>query len=251
MANKVYAISDLHGHYEIFLAMLKKIHFDSSDRLYILGDCNDRGEKAMEIYHFIRQNPDNIILLKGNHELMMRDFLLKNDRECLCGSLWQSDGGAKTMENMERFLREGCENERDFCDKRKSFQRWLIDYVDSLPACLEINVGGQSVVLVHGGVNPEVPLDKQDEELCTWLRDWFYLAPGIKGKTVVFGHTPLCYVNSDRSFDVWFDPVHEDKIGIDGGVGFFDDGQLNCLCLNDMSVTVIHKKHNGTDCCSR
>ena len=50
MAHKIYALSDLHGHYEILLAMLEKIRFDSSDTLYILGDCNDRGEKAMEIY---------------------------------------------------------------------------------------------------------------------------------------------------------------------------------------------------------
>ena len=45
MAHKIYALSDLHGHYEILLAMLEKIRFDSSDTLYILGDCNDRGER--------------------------------------------------------------------------------------------------------------------------------------------------------------------------------------------------------------
>lgn len=44
MAGKIYALSDLHGHYKILLAMLEKIHFDDSDTLYILGDCNDRGE---------------------------------------------------------------------------------------------------------------------------------------------------------------------------------------------------------------
>ena len=36
MAGKIYALSDLHGHYEILLAMLRKIRFDDSDTLYIL-----------------------------------------------------------------------------------------------------------------------------------------------------------------------------------------------------------------------
>ena len=49
MTGKVYALSDLHGHYDALCAMLKKIHFSDNDTLYILGDCNDRGEKAMEI----------------------------------------------------------------------------------------------------------------------------------------------------------------------------------------------------------
>ena len=42
-------------------------------------------------------------------------------------------------------------------------------------------------------------------------------------------------------FDVWYDPVFKDKIGIDGGLGPFDKGQLNCLCLNTQEVFVIKK----------
>ncbi len=242
MAGKVYALSDLHGNLEIFLAMLEKIHFDDRDMLYILGDCNDRGDKAMEIYHLIRQHPDNMILLKGNHELMMRDFLLKRDWECPRGRLWQSNGGVKTLEQMERFLKKGCSCEKEFLEKRADLDRWMIGYVDSLPSFIELNVGGQELVLIHAGINPEASLKEQDEEICAWIRDWFYLSPAIKGKTIIFGHTPLCYINSNKSFDVWFDPVYQDKIGIDGGLGPFDNGQLNCLCLNDMSVTAIKKR---------
>lgn len=242
MAKKVYALSDLHGHYEILLAMLEKIHFDDSDTLYILGDCNDRGEKAMEIYQFIQQHSDHIFLLKGNHELMMRDFLRKEDWECPRGRLWKSNGGARTLEQMERFLRKDCISENDFLDKRAEFRSWMMDYVDSLPGFVEINVSGQPLVLVHAGFNPEEPLSRQEEEVCAWIRDWFYLSPSIRGKTVIFGHTPLCYINTDHRFDVWFDPVYQDKIGIDGGLGPFDDGQLNCICLNDLSVSVIKKE---------
>ena len=51
----------------------------------------------------------------------------------------------------------------------------------------------------------------------------------------------LCQ-NDSSCFDIWYDPIYKDKIGIDGGLGPFDNGQLNCLCLNTMEVFVIKKE---------
>ena len=42
--------------------------------------------------------------------------------------------------------------------------------------------------------------------------------------------------------DVWFDPVYHDKIGIDGGLGSFNKGQLNCICLDTMEISVVKKE---------
>ncbi len=36
-------ISDLHGHYDKYRAMLTEIQFKSTDTLYVLGDVIDRG----------------------------------------------------------------------------------------------------------------------------------------------------------------------------------------------------------------
>ena len=242
MANKTYALSDLHGNYDILLEMLKKICFDDSDRLYILGDCNDRGAHAIEIYEFIRQHPSNVFLIKGNHELMMRDYLKKNDWTCPQGRIWQSNGGVKTMAEMDAFLRRGCASEAEFEEKRQAFCDWFVEYVDALPSFVELNVDGRDLVLIHAGINPELPLAEQDEEICAWVREWFYMSPAIEGKTIIFGHTPACHLNGGQNFNIWRDPYYEDKIGIDGGLGPFENGQLNCLCLNDMTVTVIKKE---------
>ena len=38
-----YVISDIHGNYNAYMDMLKKIQFDDDDILYILGDILDRG----------------------------------------------------------------------------------------------------------------------------------------------------------------------------------------------------------------
>ena len=57
----------------IFLSKCwKKLIFLDDDVLYILGDCCDRGPDSLKIYLYI-QKFDNIHLIKGNHEIMMRD----------------------------------------------------------------------------------------------------------------------------------------------------------------------------------
>lgn len=44
-----YVMSDLHGMYDKFIAMLEKIDFSDSDELFIIGDIIDRGN-ALSIY---------------------------------------------------------------------------------------------------------------------------------------------------------------------------------------------------------
>lgn len=243
MAGKTYAISDLHGHYNIFMQMLKKIQFDDSDELYILGDCNDRGVKAMEIYEFLKQHSANVFLIKGNHELMMRSYLQQNNWNCPDGRMWKDNGGMKTMDQFHSFLQNKWGEETDITEQKEEFRQWMIHYVDSLPSYIEKTVNGQKFVLIHAGINPELPLEEQDEEICAWIRDYFFMSPGLPGKMIIFGHTPTCHLHSTGgTYDIWKDPIYEDKIGIDGGLGPFPEGQLNCLCLNDLSVTVIKSK---------
>ena len=48
MPKNIYVLSDLHGHYNIFIKMLEKINFSDDDVLYILGDCCDRGPDSLK-----------------------------------------------------------------------------------------------------------------------------------------------------------------------------------------------------------
>ena len=65
----IYVMSDLHGEYDKYLAMLKKIKFSPKDELYILGDVVDRGSKPVEILQDMRSR-ENVIPLMGNHDKM-------------------------------------------------------------------------------------------------------------------------------------------------------------------------------------
>ena len=62
-----YAMSDLHGRYDLYIEMLEKIKFGENDTLYILGDFVDRGDEGLKIVLDITKR-DNVIPIMGNHD---------------------------------------------------------------------------------------------------------------------------------------------------------------------------------------
>lgn len=241
MPKNIYILSDLHGHYHIFLKMLEKINFSDDDILYILGDCCDRGPNSLEIYLYLQKHRDNIVLLKGNHELMMRDAFIQDDPQSVSGRQWNRNGGRKTIDSYHRYLKKSVLNKDDYQVVKSTFYKMMIDYVNTCPSFVEINCNGKDYVLIHAGINPDKGLYEQTEEECAWMREYFFMSKGLENKTIIFGHTPTNYLHQHPSFDIWVDPIFHDKIGIDGGLGPFEEGQLNCLCLNTKEVFVIKK----------
>ncbi|MBR6518940.1 MAG: metallophosphoesterase, partial [Oscillospiraceae bacterium] len=45
----IYVMSDLHGCYDKYIFMIKKIELKAEDALYILGDILDRGPNGFKI----------------------------------------------------------------------------------------------------------------------------------------------------------------------------------------------------------
>ena len=66
----IYAMSDIHGQYELFRNLMEQITLGKDDILYVLGDVVDRGPDSMKILKYMMANP-NIIPIMGNHELMV------------------------------------------------------------------------------------------------------------------------------------------------------------------------------------
>lgn len=63
----IYTMSDVHGEYEKYAAMLEKIRFSREDTLFVLGDVVDRGPEPVSVLLDMASR-DNVHLLKGNHE---------------------------------------------------------------------------------------------------------------------------------------------------------------------------------------
>ena len=68
MRDMTYAISDIHGCFDKYRAMLAEIDFSPRDVLYVLGDVIDRGPEGIKILQDMMLRP-NVFPLLGNHEL--------------------------------------------------------------------------------------------------------------------------------------------------------------------------------------
>ena len=93
-----YVCSDIHGQYDLFRDLLRRIDLQDSDTLYILGDVIDRGPDSTGLLLDIMERP-NIELFLGNHELMMLDYYAGAG----IPGLWfrAANGGAVTEAQMQ------------------------------------------------------------------------------------------------------------------------------------------------------
>ena len=69
-----YTVSDIHGCYDKYRKLLKKINFGSEDTLYVLGDVIDRGSAGFRILLDMAYRT-NVVNLLGNYEAMAIDAI--------------------------------------------------------------------------------------------------------------------------------------------------------------------------------
>lgn len=223
MKTLTYVMSDLHGQFELFEAMLRQIDFSKSDELYILGDIIDRGPDPFKIYEYIKAH-SNIHMLMGNHEQMFLDFMESIDFDFPPKNhisletrdlyqLWMGNGGLVTYEQLEN-MDSVIVNE-------------FIEFVRNLPYYYEVEVDGIKHILCHAKpvFHPETTVSvalKSSIETgdIVWNRNfWNEYVPN--DYVVVHGHTPV------KQF------LHygNNKI-VDIDCGCFKTGKLGCLCLD-------------------
>ncbi len=208
----IYCISDIHGELDRFEKMLELIGFSDNDHMYILGDAIDRGSKGIQTLLKIMDTP-NMTMLLGNHEQMCQMAMLPG-ADYATQRLWKMNGGKMTFGELTAI-------------RPKDEVRRILDFIDTLPDCLDVTVGDRVFHLVHG-------LPGEGMYTRIWGRPEDYYECPIKDKTVVIGHTPVWYLshNEFEPFKIWHGKGY---IDIDCGCG----GQspyrrLACLRLDDM-----------------
>jgi len=229
---KTYLVSDIHGQYQVFRQILAEAHFspDAGDRLYVLGDIVDRGPQSREcllwLYELQQKYPRQIVVIKGNHEQLLEDWLLGKTE----GAQYFLYGGEATIRSFLRdtplrrsFLhhappREAQEEARQAI---RSHDPFLLPYLQSLPLYREEmpdgETGAPAVIFVHAGVRPGRSLSQQSPVDLLWIREEFY-NQYAGDATVVFGHTPVTLLPGYAGQGIW---QREKMIGIDGGAGFW------------------------------
>lgn len=66
----IYVMSDIHGCFDEFIALLDKVNFNTQqDQLYLVGDLINRGPKSLEVMQYLLKHEDSMFPVLGNHDL--------------------------------------------------------------------------------------------------------------------------------------------------------------------------------------
>lgn len=163
-------IGDVHGHYDGLMVLLETIAPGKDDRVYFLGDLIDRGPMSADVVQFVRQSSYSCLL--GNHEQMLLDAFPNGRQHNQAMAAWLYSGGKATLASYRKNTGKMLEH---------------LEWMRTLPVYLDLG----DIWLVHAGVDPQLPLEKQTAEQFCWVRDEFHsiTKPYFPDKLILTGHT--------------------------------------------------------------
>jgi len=177
------SIGDVHGCFDDLVALLKTIGpIHPQDQIIFIGDLFDRGNNSLGVYELVRHMketmPEQVTILRGNHEDMLFDYLgLPSVKPYDLGLFLEDrNGGESTI---------------------KSFgsRRALLDAAEWLLENTVLQFETDSATYVHAGLWPGEPTQDKDKLWMRHVLSAYYQASFRQhyrpGKPIIAGHTPV------------------------------------------------------------
>lgn len=237
----IFAMSDIHGKYELFekrITQIKQLLKEKDNKLILLGDYIDRGSKSYEClqlaYDLERElGTDKVIVLKGNHEVWFEEFLFNND------DIWLGEDRkfctSRTFLNKEQInvidMLYDREKKIEYVkEKIKENHKHLLLWMRKLRLFYETD----TQIFVHAGVDEDIP--EEEIEWCTLATPEYVLTgktPPSVGhfyKDVIAGHIAASSVAGDKRFKgIYYDG--ESHYYIDGTA--VKNNRLLCMAYDE------------------
>lgn len=200
------AISDIHGCYKTFSALLSQLALSHDDQLFILGDAINRGPGSSEVLDQIMQLQQEglaVYLIRGNHEQLILNAQKKStERLMRTTKMAKSEDLVKTDKLFKKYRK-----------LLKSSYHYLVldDYY-----------------LVHAGFDFSKELPFENVEAMLHIKHFKAKKKFLDGKKIVVGHSP-------KKLSTIVDRIKKGKrkLFIDNGcVNEQSEEQGNLLCLN-------------------
>lgn len=203
-------IGDIHACSVELEELLERIGPGADDSIIALGDIFDRGPDNRKILELFKGDA-RFLSLKGNHE---RKHLLIHEGKCraaISQVITQAELGAEYL--------------------------LMLDFIRELPLYVEL----EDAILVHGSIEPDIPLSQQDETVLAGSmsgekhlqylgKPWYEILH--PEKPVIFGH-----VGYDKPF------IYNDMIyGID--TRCCRGGSLTAITLPDFTFHSVKARRN-------
>ncbi len=180
-----FAIGDIHGCLPQMRALLAQL--DGPGPRIFLGDYIDRGPQSAqvlsELFALQIEDPDDFVCLKGNHEVMLLDFI---DDPLGRGARWLKFGGLDTLASFGITTDAAVEDE---LDAAMALERALPDGMAQWLRALPLRWSSGNVHCVHASMNPDKAPHEQSENAILWGHPDFFAKPRNDNQCVIHGHT--------------------------------------------------------------
>lgn len=227
MTSPIYAVGDIHGDLAKLQTVLTWIDADAGGqdpKIVFIGDLVDRRADSRGVVQFLMDGQAEgrpWIVLKGNHDRMMTEFIRHGRRDHRLRPDWTwlapQLGAAETLLSYGLDI-AGMDPEDIQAAARNSVPEAHLDYLEALPDRYET----PEIFFCHAGILPGVPLEDQVEDDLIWIRKPFHIVTVPHPKLIVHGHTPIDQVTH-----------YTNRINIDTG----------CAYGKDLSVVVFEGSH--------
>ncbi len=227
-----YAVSDLHGEYQMFCRLLEVIRFSERDEMYICGDIFDKGPGSVRLARLILSRP-NMHLIMGNHEHAFLQYYHALTEET------DASSSAILAKLQAYFPQDG------------HLLDWeTVDRLEELPYYME----GEDFLCVHAGLPVRedgtlTPPEQVEHEIL--IHDRRFRRPDVthtSPKCVLFGHTQTDTVCGEARILPYRRPGVEAvrglcdlyKVHLDTGI--WRTGVMGCFCLDTCRTQYLVKK---------
>ncbi|MCR9256678.1 MAG: metallophosphoesterase [Alphaproteobacteria bacterium] len=231
----LFAIGDSHAH----TAHLEALHswirrriqneYDPRDVTVVwLGDYVDRGAEPYETLDLVNDGLGipkvTEVRLMGNHEELMLQAINNHAESPEMFNLWMMNGGRETILGIC-----GPHAPREGAALASALREGLGERLMLMLNRLSLVHREGNYLFVHGGVDPRVPLDRQDPETLIWIREPFLTGKGWRHDfVVVHGHTPAKPV------------IMPHRIGVDSGC--YMTGRLTAVEIREDQARFIQAR---------
>ncbi len=238
---RLLVVSDIHGHLDRFIQLLRQMHYSGDDILVLVGDLIEKGPESLRVVQYVMdlagQHP--VYVSMGNVDL---GRLLKVDDDSPEGVAdwagflnWaeRTWGGSIYHEMLADM---GISIDQVTGEKAAQYRHCMLEefyeeleFLWSRPTILKAG----KYLFVHGGIPTEdlKALEETDPHALLKNDDFLNQGYSFRDYIVVTGHWPTCLYRTDRE-DV--SPVFEEErqiLCIDGGNGLKRSGQLNGIII--------------------
>lgn len=244
---RIIAMSDIHGHLDHMIQLLKQLEYNRDDILILVGDLIDKGPDSLRTVRYIMElaSHNQVYVSQGNvdeHRIYILcdrteegdgcfyDFVQWQQKHWGCGLLLDmlSECGISvsdlTLGNVNAY--------RKLLWKQYAAE---IGFLQHLPTILDTD----SYIFVHGGISTDDLESLTETNRSNWLKNDRFLEQGYRfSRCVVTGHWPVSlYRHGENDLRPVFE-YDRKIICMDGGCGLQTAGQLNALVFPDKDTAM-------------